>query len=110
MTVPYHEVGELLLALHRHSHPAVHLLPVLGCRPVLDTHHSDEVEGPGDHDDTGGLLLPDHPPEVRHGGLSGSLGHDVGLGLDQALNMITILCSALPCFLLRGEMSGNFSN
>lgn len=85
-SLPDHEVGQLLLALHGDPHPAVHLLPVLGGRPVLDTHHPDEVEGPGDHHDAAGLLLPGHPPEVRHGGLRGALGHDVGLGLHQALH------------------------
>ena len=50
------------------------------------SHDADEVEGPGDHHDARGPLLPDHPPEVRHGGLGGALGHDVRLGLDQALN------------------------
>ena len=95
--VPDHEVGQLLLALHGDANPAVHLLPVLSCGPVLDTHHTDEVEGPGDHHDTRGLLLPHHPPEVRHGGLCGSLGHDVGLRLDQALDTIKVkLFSSLP--------------
>ena len=48
-------------------------------------HHADEVEGPGDHDDAGGLLLPDHPPKVGHRRLGRTLGHDVRLGLHQAL-------------------------
>ena len=83
--LPDHEVGELFLALHRDPHPTVHLLPVLSRGPVLDTHHADEVECPGDHHDTARLLLPGHPPEVGHGGLRGSLGHNVRLGLHQAL-------------------------
>ena len=37
------------------------------------------------HDDAAGALLPRHPPEVGHGGLGGTLGHDVRLGLHQAL-------------------------
>ena len=86
VVVPDHEVGQLLLALHGDADPSVDLLPVLSGGPVLDTHHSDEVEGPGDHHDAGRLLLPHHPPEVRHSGLCGSLGHYVRLGLDQALN------------------------
>ena len=97
VNVPDHEVGELLLALHGDADPSVDLLPVLSSGPVLDTHHADEVEGPGDHHDTGGLLLPHHPPEVGHGGLCGSLGHYVGLGLDQALDIIKVkLFNGLP--------------
>ena len=46
--VPDHEVGELLLGLHGDPDAAVHLLPVLGGGPVLDTHHADEVEGSRD--------------------------------------------------------------
>ena len=52
---------------------------------ISNLHHADEVKGPGDHDDAGGLLLPDHPPEVGHRRLSGTLGHDVGLRLHQTL-------------------------
>ena len=36
---PDHEVGQLLLLLHRDAHAAVHLLTILGRRPVLHAHH-----------------------------------------------------------------------
>ena len=52
---------------------------------ISNLHHTDEVKGPGDHDNAGGLLLPDHPPEVGHRRLRRTLGHDVRLGLHQAL-------------------------
>lgn len=47
--------------------------------------YPDKVEGPGNHDDAGGPLLPDHPPEVADGRLRRTLGHDVGFGLNKAL-------------------------
>ena len=84
---PDHEVGQLLLSFHGDTHSAIDLLPVLGGGPVLDTHHPDEVKGPSDHHNAAGPLLPDHPPEVWHRGLSGALGHDICLGLDQALKI-----------------------
>ena len=52
---------------------------------ISNLHDADEVKGPGDHDDAGGLLLPDHPPEVGHRRLRWTLGHDVGFRLHQTL-------------------------
>ena len=40
---PDHKVGELLLGLDGDADAAVHLLPVLRCRPVLDTPEYDHV-------------------------------------------------------------------
>ena len=57
--------------------------PIFCC--ISNLHDADEVKGPGDHDDAGGLLLPHHPPEVGHRRLRWALGHDVRLRLDQAL-------------------------
>ena len=58
--------------------------PIFCC--ISNLHDADEVKGPGDHDDAGGLLLPNHPPEVGHRRLGGALGHDVRLRLYQALS------------------------
>merc|ERR1719284_1862677 len=80
-----HKVCQLLFTLHSDSYSTIHLLSILSSWPVLDTHDADEVEGPGHHHDAARLLLPGHPPEVRHGGLCGTLGHDVRLGLNKAI-------------------------
>ena len=83
--LPDHEVCELLLRLDSDTNTSINLFPVFRRRPILDAHHADEVEGPGHHHDAARLLLPGHPPEVGHGRLGGTLGHDVGFGLHQAL-------------------------
>jgi hypothetical protein len=49
--------------------------------------YPDKVECPCDHHDAGGPFLPDHSPEVTDRRLHGALSHDVGFGLNQALNM-----------------------
>lgn len=43
--------------------------------------HLDEVECLGEHDDTTGSLLPDHPPEVIHRGLRRPLSDNVSVRL-----------------------------
>lgn len=80
-----HEVGQLFFMFHCNSYSTIHLFSILSSRPVLDAHDPDEIEGPGDHDDTGRSLLPDHSPEVRHRLLGGALSDDVSLGLNQTI-------------------------
>ena len=80
-TPPY--TSSLFLAAGQYwTHLSEHQVFVLF---TSNLHDADEVKGPGDHDDAGGLLLPHHPPEVGHRRLRWALGHDVRLRLDQAL-------------------------
>ena len=86
-----HKIRKLLLQLHCNPNSSIHLLPIFCSWPVLNTHHSNKVKSSCDHHNAGGFFLPCHSPEIRHCGLCGSLGYNVGFGLDQALqNLMNI--------------------
>jgi len=57
-------VSVALLIQQRHRERAIRVGLVDVQRPVVDAHDLDELVGLGEHDDGGGLLLPDHLPEV----------------------------------------------
>ena len=95
-----HKICELFVNLNCNPNAPVNLLPIFCRRPVLYTHHSNKVKSPGNHHNTRCFFLPHHPPEVRHGGLGGSLGDNVCLGLDQTLQKWTGILKRMYCKLL----------
>lgn len=81
------EVGQLLLPHDVDVDVAVLLVHLHVRGPVLVAHHLGKVEGLGQHHDGADVLLPDHAPVGLDGLLHGSLGHDVGVGLEQAVHV-----------------------
>ena len=49
--------------------------------------YSNKVKCSRDHDDATGSLLPNHPPKITNGRFGGTLSYNVGLGLDQAIDI-----------------------
>ena len=72
----YLEMCVTLLRVKSHREIPVLVGNVEVHRPVLHAHDLQGLEGLGQHDDGGHVLLPDEAPEVGHGGLEGALGHD----------------------------------
>lgn len=81
------EVGQLLLANYVDVYVAVLLVHLHVRGPVLVAHHLGEVEGLGEHHDGADVLLPHHPPVGLDGLLHGTLGHDVGVRLEQTIDV-----------------------
>lgn len=63
------------------------LVQYTSCIKSLST-YPNEVKSPGDHDNAGSSLLPDHSPEVPYGYLKGALSHNVCLWLHKTLKKV----------------------
>ena len=55
-------------------------------KPSLLATHPSHLPELGEHDHDGGVMLPEHPPEVLHGLGEGALGGDVGVPVAVAVD------------------------